>query len=207
VRAKNAVTSVPRLNVAPRDRDQPAPFVPRLRRQHDDVRGPVMPSDAAPHVSGLIAGRQRAPLADRCCHGTPPGSPGIVRNRQGPEQPEPQSPVQPSTMRATPTCDSTPDSPGRQTLRQPRQNTLCSQSWWQSACSMVPQASISSFGRFASSAFIHPAGLGTQQLRQCPRSRTEMPHGGSCSLLVCARQGGGSVGHSSLVPRSWPCAC
>jgi hypothetical protein len=22
-----------------------------------------------------------------------------------------------------------------------------------------------------------------------------------------ARQGGGSVGHSSLVPRSWPCAC
>jgi hypothetical protein len=23
----------------------------------------------------------------------------------------------------------------------------------------------------------------------------------------CARQGEGSVGHSSLVPRSWPCAC
>lgn len=141
MRAKNVVIRVPRLNVAPRERDQAAPFVPRLRGQHEDVHGPVMPSGAAPNVSGLIAGRQRAPLVDRCCHGTPLGSPGIVRYRQGPEQPEPQSPVQPSTMRATPICDSTPDSPGRQPLRQPRQTPARASPGGGAACSVIPQAS------------------------------------------------------------------
>src|ERR1035438_8920597 len=52
----------------------------------------------------------------------PPGSPGVVRYRQGPGQQEPQSHVQPGTMRANvPIRDGTPDSPGQQTLRQPRQ--------------------------------------------------------------------------------------
>jgi hypothetical protein len=38
-------------------------------RQHAYVHSPVMPSGAAPHVSRLIAGRQRGPLADRCRYG------------------------------------------------------------------------------------------------------------------------------------------
>jgi len=80
--------------------DQAAPCVPRFRRQHaSGGHGPVMPGGAAPNDNLLIAGSQRDPLADRRCHGTPPGSPGIVRYRRGPEQQESQSHVRAGTIR------------------------------------------------------------------------------------------------------------
>lgn len=71
-----------------------------------------------------------APLADRCCHGAPPGSPGIVRYRQGPEQPERQSHVRASTMRATPACDSTP-APGGKRCGSPGRTPAPRQPWRQ----------------------------------------------------------------------------
>jgi hypothetical protein len=58
-----------------------------------------MPGGAAPHDNPLIAGSQQDPLADRCCHGGPPGSPGIVRYRRGLGQQESRSHVRAGTMR------------------------------------------------------------------------------------------------------------
>jgi len=74
--------------------------MPRFRRQHaSGGHGPVMPGGAAPHDNPLIAGSQRDPLADRCCHGAPLGSPGILRYRRGPEQQESRSHVRAGTTR------------------------------------------------------------------------------------------------------------
>jgi hypothetical protein len=57
-----------------------------------------MPGGAAPHDNPLIADSQRDPLADRCCHGAPPGSPGILRYRRGLGQQESQSHVRAGTI-------------------------------------------------------------------------------------------------------------
>jgi hypothetical protein len=59
-----------------------------------------MPGGAAPDDNLLIPGSQRDPLADRCCHGASPGSPGLIRYRRGPEQQESRSHARAGTIRA-----------------------------------------------------------------------------------------------------------
>src|ERR1017187_7901638 len=59
-----------------------------------------MPGGAAPHNNPLIAGSQRDPLADRCCHDAYLAHLELSGTARGPEQQEPQSHVQPGTMRA-----------------------------------------------------------------------------------------------------------